>query len=75
MNIILKDVYLEDLNYLKNKIFNSHHQNLLLQKPGINHYYLLSYLSKKIDNSLIVELGTYAGTSALALSVNPTNFP
>jgi predicted O-methyltransferase YrrM len=73
MNIILKDVYLEDLDYLKNKISNSHHRNLLLQKPGINHYSLLSYLSKKIDNSLIVELGTYAGTSALALSVNPTN--
>jgi predicted O-methyltransferase YrrM len=73
MNIILKDVYLEDLNYLKNKISNSHHQDLLLQKPGINHYSLLSYLSKKINNSLIIELGTYAGTSALALSANPTN--
>lgn len=73
MKIILKEVYLEDLNYLKNKISNLHHQNLLLQKPGINHYCLLSYLSKKINNSLIVELGTYAGTSALALSVNPTN--
>ena len=73
MKIILKDVYHENLNYLKNKISNKHHQDLLLQKPGINHYCLLSYLSKKINNSLIVELGTYAGTSALALSVNPTN--
>jgi predicted O-methyltransferase YrrM len=73
MKIILKDVYLENLNYLKNKISNSHHQDLLLQKPGINHYSLLSYLSKKINNSIIVELGTYAGTSALALSTNPTN--
>jgi hypothetical protein len=73
MKILAKDVYLEDLNYLKKKIKNSHHQDLLTQRPGINHYCLLSYLSKKINNSLIVELGTYAGTSALALSVNPTN--
>ena len=73
MKFNLKEVYNEDIDFLKNKISNSHHQKLLLQKPGINHYYLLSYISKKINNSLIVELGTYAGTSALALSVNPTN--
>ena len=73
MKIILKNVYLEELDYLKNKLSNIHHQDLLLQKPGINHYCLLSYLSKKFNNSLIVELGTYAGTSALALSINPTN--
>ena len=73
MKFNLKDVYNENIDFLKNKISNPHHQKLLLQKPGINHYYLLSYISKKINNSLIVELGTYAGTSALALSVNPTN--
>lgn len=73
MKFDLKEVYNENINFLKNKISNPHHQKLLLQKPGINHYYFLSYISKKINNSLIVELGTYAGTSALALSVNPTN--
>lgn len=73
MKLNLKEVYNENINFLKNNISNKHHQKLLLQKPGINHYFLLSYLSKKINNSLIVELGTYAGTSALALSVNSSN--
>lgn len=43
MKIILKNIYLEELDYLKNKVSNIHHQDLLLQKPGINHYCLLSY--------------------------------
>jgi hypothetical protein len=73
MILNLSDVYSEDLSYLKDNISNPHHKNLLLQKPGINHYSLLSFFSKKINNSLIVELGTYAGTSALALSSNKKN--
>lgn len=73
MIINLREIYSEDLSYLKENISNLHHQNLLLQKAGVNHYSLLSFFSKKIENSSIIELGTYAGTSALALSSNSTN--
>jgi hypothetical protein len=41
--------------------------------PGREHYKLLSYLATTISNSTIIDIGTYTGASALALSVNLTN--
>jgi tRNA1(Val) A37 N6-methylase TrmN6 len=41
--------------------------------PGENHYHLLANISNQINNSTIIDLGTYRGSSALALSYNKTN--
>lgn len=41
--------------------------------PGTEHYRLLSYLSTQFNNSTIIDIGTHRGSSALALSYNPTN--
>lgn len=40
---------------------------------GKQHYRLLSYLSTMVDNSVIIDIGTHRGQSALALSYNPSN--
>jgi hypothetical protein len=42
-------------------------------KPGKQHYRLLAYLSSLYSNSTIIDVGTHKGSSALALSYNPTN--
>lgn len=42
-------------------------------QPGREHYRLLATLASKLTNSLILDIGTHMGSSALALSVNPTN--
>lgn len=41
--------------------------------PGKEHYKLLAYLSTKFVNSIIIDIGTHQGYSALALSYNLTN--
>jgi predicted O-methyltransferase YrrM len=42
------------------------------QEPGVNHHKLLAYLVKQLPaNSLVADLGTYLGSSALALASNP----
>ena len=40
---------------------------------GKEHYKLLSYLSTLFNNSIIIDIGTHRGSSALALSYNSTN--
>jgi hypothetical protein len=42
-------------------------------QPGTQHYRLLSYLSTLVNDSVIIDIGTHRGSSALALSYNPTN--
>lgn len=41
--------------------------------PGQQHYRLLGELASKFNNSIIIDIGTHRGSSALALSSNPTN--
>ena len=71
-----------EINYDEiRKVDNSHlvqyvsqeHRKLINGRAGNEHYKLLVYLTKQIQNGLIVELGTHYGTSSLALSVNPSN--
>ena len=40
---------------------------------GKEHYKLLSYFSTLFNDSVILDIGTHRGSSALALSYNPTN--
>lgn len=42
-------------------------------QSGKECYRLLIYLSQFIDNSILIDLGTSNGASAIALSTNPTN--
>ncbi len=42
-------------------------------KPGKQHYKLLSYLSTLYNDSIIIDIGSHRGSSALALSYNLTN--
>ena len=48
-------------------------QNWLLKDTGTEPYKLLSYLSLLFENHTIVDIGTYRGLSALALSYNISN--
>lgn len=41
--------------------------------PGREHYKLLSHLSTLYNNSVIIDIGSHRGSSACALSYNPTN--
>tara|TARA_B110000037_G_scaffold199804_1_gene239853 strand:- start:444 stop:1052 length:609 start_codon:yes stop_codon:yes gene_type:complete len=68
MKVILNDIF--NIDFSKWKL-NTKHPRLLTQK--INHYYLLAYLSSKINNALIIDIGTHMGNSALALAYNKTN--
>ena len=42
-------------------------------KSGVEHYSMLAYLSTLVDNEVILDIGTFLGGSALALSYNKTN--
>ena len=71
----------DDINNLKTDIFYSKYLDknnysdilLLLNNVGKEHYKLLSYFSTLFNNSNILDIGTYSGCSALALSYNSTN--
>lgn len=41
--------------------------------PGDQHYRLLGHLTSQFNNSIIIDIGTHRGSSALALSMNRTN--
>lgn len=40
---------------------------------GRQHYRLLSHMSQQFNDSIIIDIGTHRGQSALALSYNPSN--
>jgi predicted O-methyltransferase YrrM len=73
MNIIYDEVRNIDNSPLKKFIKKRSHQKLVNGRAGREHYKLLAYISLKIQNGFIVELGTHHGTSSLAMSVNKTN--
>ncbi len=43
------------------------------QDPSENHYHLLANISDRLNNKKFIDLGTYRGYSALALSYNKIN--
>ena len=45
--------------------------NYFYGNAGREHYKLMSYISYKYNNSLLLDIGTYRGLSALSLSSNP----
>ena len=71
MNITLDNNILDNFK-LKNKNLLINDKFYLLLS-GINEYRLYSYFSTMINNSIILDIGTYQGTSSISLSHNVTN--
>ena len=64
------DINLDKLGTLVNEV---EFRNYFLDSPGKEHYKLLAYISQQYDNSLLLDIGSYKGCSALALSYNKSN--
>jgi len=73
MDIVYSRVRDLDLSPMVANVTRKEHQKLINDPAGKEHYKLLAYLSKGIDNGLIVELGTHNGTSSVAMSINKSN--
>jgi len=63
----------QDLNHLYKYVeWHSQGREYLIKPAGLEHYKLLSHIVKQLpDNSSVIDIGTYFGASALALSTNP----
>ena len=83
MKINLSEINNIDLNeigkkYIKGPLREGEHkwgyrQDAFFGEAGKEHYKLLAYFSTLFDNSTIVDIGTFRGYSALALSYNKSN--
>lgn len=62
-----------DLTDLCEHIVESEYKKYFLDLPGSEHYRLLAYFSTKFNDSVLLDIGTYKGCSALALAFNKTN--
>jgi len=73
IEIIKSEINKINLTHLVDILSREDHKRLIVEQAGLEHYKLLSYLSKQINNSTIVELGTHHGTSCLCLCENESN--
>jgi len=62
-----------DLRPLSRHVADSEHLKYFCDTQFMEHYRLVAYLSTCFNNSLIFDVGTNKGYSALALSFNPSN--
>lgn len=71
---ITTDVQNENLEPVRKYIQWSGEMNhYMFLDMGLEHYKLLSYISKQLpENTIVYDIGTHHGASALALSTNPT---
>lgn len=60
------------LEILQHRFFHQVEKGEYLHSP-FSHYKLLAYLSTKFNNVKLYDIGTRHGSSAVALSYNPTN--
>ncbi len=75
-NVMLDSIDLSIFNkYLSSKYRLSVEDNGygFYDKSGTEQYSLLAYLSTRFDNEVILDIGTFQGGSALALSYNQNN--
>ena len=69
--IVLNKIVLDNFNLKNHKyLVNSNYYDL---PAGTNEYRLYSYLSTMFDNSIILDIGTLDGRSAVSLSHNEKN--
>lgn len=61
------------IGYLFDTEFESYKNDEFFGDQGKEHYRLLSYFSTLYSHSVIIDIGTHEGNSALALSFNKTN--
>ena len=73
MELVYENINSIDLTQLSNLIKNNEHRGYFLEKAGIEHYKLIAYISTMFDNSNLIDVGTYKGNSALAMSYNSSN--
>ncbi len=72
MEINKEEVRKVDLSEYAGLIGNPTHHEYWLEEAGKEHYKLLAYISKNMPKgSVLADLGSREGISALALSVNP----
>lgn len=70
----LQNLILDKMNMDSDKMINDDGlKQYYSKKSGEEHYRLLSYISLKNDNIIILDVGTFLGCSALAFSVNKNN--
>ncbi len=62
-----------DLSSNAHLINEEEFRNYYLDAPGQEHYKILAYYSMQFNDSVLLDIGTYKGCSALALSYNPKN--
>lgn len=62
-----------DLTELGELITNDQYRDYFLLPAGEEHYTLLAYISTQFNNSVLIDVGTNRGSSALALGYNKTN--
>jgi predicted O-methyltransferase YrrM len=68
----LKNINFETFNDILDN-FNPDERGEFIDEPGKQHYKLLAHYSCLFNNSVIIDIGTHHGKSALALSYNKTN--
>lgn len=72
LNIINKNIEIDNVNLIEYLLPHDNNK-YFLKKTGEEHYKFLSYLSTVTDDILILDIGTYLGHSAIALSFNSKN--
>lgn len=68
-NNVLDNIIMDDYQLID----NIEYQNYFKSRSSLEHYRLLTYLSNKINESTLIDIGTLKGSSALALSNNKSN--
>jgi hypothetical protein len=72
-NTIQQDVQNINLLHLAPKIQSYEYRGFFSDVAGREHYKLLAYFSTQYNNTILYDIGTNRGCSALALSYNSTN--
>lgn len=67
---IIESINLENLAH---RIPEAEHRGYFLDVAGAEHYRLLAAYSTLFENQILLDIGTFKGCSALALSYNPRN--
>lgn len=65
------DLDVLDMTKIADFIKSEEHKNYFLETSGKEHYRLLSYISLQNDNNKFIDIGTFKGCSAVAMSINP----
>jgi predicted O-methyltransferase YrrM len=67
-----KNIESIDLTALNHYVLKNNNAQYFLKSSGEEHYKLLAYLSRHIKSEKVVDIGTYYGMSAIALSFDET---